>query len=357
MFEPGPVTRRRCLMSPRLVQKRHRHALGHGGAGIDDVIPALDVGEVGEVDGVPLMARRPWEDRHVGNAVVRARGEGVARELLVEHAVEPLGLVDVTLDAVLDLARRRAQEVMGLAEHRADAAHLPHQPFQGLVPLHRILRQELAGLLGEIDQDRARFEQADRLAAGTVGIDDRRNAVVGADAQELGLELLTLGDVDLVHAIGQPALLQHYRNLAAVGRAPRMKLDHLLVPPFIYSAEKAQAQSSSDPPASPSSYAPVSYSSLRRSSGMGLLSANACWLSCGTSGAGCPAEAVWPNGPGLLPIRLRMPSNSSAPPATPAAVAIAVRRKPPPPPCCGATAACRGERVDGTEGRGAAGAA
>src|SRR5688500_14690144 len=90
---------------------------------------------------------------------------------------------------------------------------------------------------------------------------------------------------------------------------------------------------------------------------MGLLSADACWVSCGNSGEGCAADAVCPNGPGLLPIRLRMPSNSSAPPATPAAVAIAERRKLPPPPCCGATAACRGERVGGTEGRGPAGAA
>src|SRR5207245_782650 len=91
---------------------------------------------------------------------------------------------------------------------------------------------------------------------------------------------------------------------------------------------------------------------------MGLSSAEACcWLSCGSSGAGCAgcAAADCPNGPGLLPIKPRMTSNSNAPPATPAAVAIAVRRKPPP-AGCGATAACNGERVGDTGGAvGAAG--
>ncbi len=124
-----------------------------------------------------------------------------------------------------------------------------------LVFLHRVLRQKLAGLLREIDQDRARFEQAYGLAARAVRIDDRRNAVVGGDLQELRLELLALGDVDLVHAVGQPALFQHDGNLAAVGRAPRVKFDHLQALPFHCRKILAgQAQlSSSDPPVSWSS--------------------------------------------------------------------------------------------------------
>jgi hypothetical protein len=38
--------------------------------------------------------------------------------------------------------------------------------------------EELAGLLGQVQQDGARFEQRQRLAAGAVGIDDGRNLVV-----------------------------------------------------------------------------------------------------------------------------------------------------------------------------------
>jgi hypothetical protein len=53
----------------------------------------------------------------------------------------------------------RSVEVMRLAEHRPEATHLPEQPLKDLQPRAGLLRQETAGLLGEIDQDRARFEQ------------------------------------------------------------------------------------------------------------------------------------------------------------------------------------------------------
>jgi hypothetical protein len=60
-------------------------------------------------------------------------------------------------------------EEADLAEHRADAAHLEHHPLQGLVAQRRIGGHELAGLLGQVHQDRARFEQRQRLAAGPLG--------------------------------------------------------------------------------------------------------------------------------------------------------------------------------------------
>ena len=42
-------------------------------------------------------------------------------------------------------------------------------------------RPELAGLLAEIDQDRARLEHADGFAAGSVRVDDRRDLAVRTD--------------------------------------------------------------------------------------------------------------------------------------------------------------------------------
>ncbi len=111
---------------------------------------------------------------------------------------------------------------MHLADHRADAAHLPHQPFHRLPVRRRLLGPELAGLLGEIHQDRARLEQR----SAVVAVDDGGDAVVGADLEEIGLELLVLGDVDRVRGVIQAALLQHDGDLAAVGRRPRVKIDH-----------------------------------------------------------------------------------------------------------------------------------
>ena len=108
-------------------------------------------------------------------------------------------------------------------EHRADAAHLPHQPFHGLPVAGPVLGPELSGLLREIHQDRAGFEQ--RLSV--VAVDDRGDAVVGADLQEFRLELVALADVDGVRGVLQAALLQHDGDLAAVGRRPRVEIDHL----------------------------------------------------------------------------------------------------------------------------------
>jgi hypothetical protein len=60
------------------------------------------------------------------------------------------------------------------------------------------LRQQLAGLVGEIDEDCTRLHQACTVFA----VDDRRNAIVGADLQEFRLELLVLTDVDRMHGVG-----------------------------------------------------------------------------------------------------------------------------------------------------------
>ena len=63
---------------------------------------------------------------------------------------------------------------------------------------------------------------------GPSWIDDRRHAVVGRDRQKLRLELIALGDVDRDHGVGQPALLEHDRDLPAVRRRPVIEVDRRL---------------------------------------------------------------------------------------------------------------------------------
>ena len=86
-------------------------------------------------------------------------------------------------------------EEADLAEHRPDMAHLEHHPLDRLVAAIAG-RQQLPGLLREIEQDRAGFEQAERLAARTVGIDDRRDLAVWVERQEFRRPALVLADVD-----------------------------------------------------------------------------------------------------------------------------------------------------------------
>ena len=76
------------------------------------------------------------------------------------------------------------------AEHGADVSHLEHEPLQRVVALARVLWQELAGLLGQVPQDRARLHHRVAPAAWSVGVDNRRDLVVGAQFQVLRCELV-----------------------------------------------------------------------------------------------------------------------------------------------------------------------
>src|SRR3990167_8405815 len=190
----------------------------------DGVEPLLEPREVGPVNALVLPTAQPREDGDVGHAVLVAGDEFLVGQLLVHHAIEPPGFVGVAVDGVLDLLRRIQAEVVRLAQHRAHASHLEHQPLQHLELRAVRLRQELAGPGREVEQDGPRLEQADGLAIGPLRIDQRGNLVVRADLEKGGLELIALADVDRVHlpvaTESESALLQHDVDLVSVGRGP-----------------------------------------------------------------------------------------------------------------------------------------
>ena len=175
---------------------------------------------------MPFVARDPGIDGDVGDRILV--GEAlVLGEMAVHHAVQPLRFLAVAFAAVRDLVLLRAHEVVRLAEHRPDAAHLEHEPLQRDVLVTYRARQKFAGLAGEVNEDRARLHHGDRLAVRAVRIDDGWDLAVRVDLQIVGGELLAVrADVDLVHVIGEAALLEHDGDLAAVGRAPGIEFDH-----------------------------------------------------------------------------------------------------------------------------------
>ncbi len=128
-------------------------------------------------------------------------------ESLIEHRASIEGPDSAVPD---DLVR--------LAEERTHVAHLEHEPLDHGEARPEVGWEEPPGLLREIHQDRARFEQRDRRVIRNVEVDDRRNLAVRADGRELGLELLALADVDGEDAVRQSKLLEHDRDLAPVGR-------------------------------------------------------------------------------------------------------------------------------------------
>src|SRR6516225_8733088 len=148
------------------------------------LVPTLDIGKIGELHLVARVPPGPTENREVGDRQ-RTRDELPPLEPPVEHAVEPAGLGHVARQAVAAvLLVLQRNEMMHLSRHRAEPAHLPHQPFIDRDALNQWFWQEFSGLLAEIEQDRAGFENADALAVRPFRIDDCRNLVVRTDRQE-----------------------------------------------------------------------------------------------------------------------------------------------------------------------------
>ncbi len=81
-------------------------------------------------------------------------------------------------------------------------------------------RQEFAGLLGEVQQNRVAVEDRDAV------VDDRGYFGVGVDGEIRGAELLATARVDRNRLIGKPHLLQCERDLGWVGRAVEVEFDH-----------------------------------------------------------------------------------------------------------------------------------
>jgi hypothetical protein len=118
-------------------------------------------------------------------------------------------------------------EVMVLAGHGAEAAHLPEQPLQGVDADARVGGQEAPALFGQVKEDGAGLEDGDRFAAPCRGgVDNGRDAVVGGNAQEVRLELFALADVDGQDAVGQATLFKEEGDLVAVGGGPVIEIDH-----------------------------------------------------------------------------------------------------------------------------------
>src|ERR1700740_1606270 len=134
----------------------------HGGTRNEGVQHALDVRELVELDQLARAVENdpvahPWEDRDVGDGVLLAHDPRAALQALLKHRQQALGFADVAVAwaLVLVLLAGELVEEADLAEHRAVAAHLEHQPLDGLVTTGRVRWYQLAGLLGQVQQDGA----------------------------------------------------------------------------------------------------------------------------------------------------------------------------------------------------------
>src|SRR5439155_368463 len=110
-----------CVAAVRWMGPGGRFVVCQAAAHVERVLAAAAAAGLG-VDAHP----RPGRD--VGDRV-RAGEELVLRKASVEHAVETPGLALIALDRVVDLLGSIAEEDVRLTLHRADAAHLEHEPL------------------------------------------------------------------------------------------------------------------------------------------------------------------------------------------------------------------------------------
>ena len=147
-------------------------------------------------------------------------------EMIVQHLVEPVFFFAVALDGIGHRLLGSAQKMMHLAEDRAHAAHLEHQPLQCVATRAAIFSEKFSGFLGKVYQDGAGFEYRQRFAIITLGIDDGGDFAVWVDGDKPGRELFVLADVDGMRFIRQAAFFEHDGNFAAVGGGPSVEVDH-----------------------------------------------------------------------------------------------------------------------------------
>jgi hypothetical protein len=84
-------------------------------------------------------------------------------------------------------------------------------------------REELAGLLGEVDENGAGLEHRE---VAVVAVDDRGDAAVRINFEEPRLLLVALRERELLDGVLEAHLLEGDRDLVAVGGGCRVEVDH-----------------------------------------------------------------------------------------------------------------------------------
>src|ERR1700693_6019981 len=130
---------------------------------IDVVEPALQLRQ--RSPGIVAEDERdyahPSPRRHIDDGVLGAKQILLPRDLRVENAIVASGFEQIALDGVVHAPRSMMSEVHRLTRVGSDAGGDKHQPRkQFAAGLWQIVRQELAGLLRQVQQDGVAVEYA-----------------------------------------------------------------------------------------------------------------------------------------------------------------------------------------------------
>src|SRR4029077_8650207 len=118
--------------------------------------------------------------RNIRNGIL-VRHEFTTLQSSVKHTIESMSFLEKPLLRVRSFAFVIFYEMVDFAKHRSGSSPLPHQPFEHAVTRFALLRQQLSGLVGQIDHQCRRFHEADP----GVAVDYGRDAVVRTDLEKL----------------------------------------------------------------------------------------------------------------------------------------------------------------------------
>src|SRR5665647_778030 len=167
--------------------------------------PAFNVWKFVQILLLGLPGYDPWVGSDIRNRVIIARNELPSGQPAIEHTIQAVGLLHVTVDRVRNLFWRIVGEVMILPGHRAQTANLPAQPFQYCLAATQIVGQQLPRFLGQINQYCARLEYRQGIAPVRWSvIYDRGHLVIGADLEKIGFELIPRAYVCLLYTSPSP---------------------------------------------------------------------------------------------------------------------------------------------------------
>lgn len=188
------------------------------------LVPAGKVGATIKGQARKGDAPHPAEMGDVGDREVLSGDEGLRGELRFEQAKDPFGFGrEPRLRDRLRL-RRRALEEAGIAKRWAQARSMEEELFEDAGATDTVPRQELAGLLGEIDEDGSALGQHEAV------IDQDRHLAVRIESEKRLRFLLSLADIHRSQIVGYPHFFEGDQYLDAVRGGKGVDFDHRLSP-------------------------------------------------------------------------------------------------------------------------------
>lgn len=216
--------------------RRDMEASLHGRTGPKPEQPGLYVGKLVVRDTDKREAVDPANQGNVCDAVLAApRPNDVVTvgQPGVEDAVEAFGLANVALDGVGDLLLGKANKVVRLALHGANASVLPADPRVGACVVVRVNGEgkEVLGVIApcQVPEDGVALEDGQVVV---VVVHNGRDAAIGVDGSEPRLLLDVLRDVDALVRVLKPIrlleLLEQDAGLDAIGCACLARIESLV---------------------------------------------------------------------------------------------------------------------------------